>query len=172
MRPLALILLLAVACRNGSDDQNTGATSSDRRPPASAAHRGRLAEQQLTVLGLRSGSPEAAVTNALGRPDLASPEQFDPSVGDSVSTWSYDGILIKLQAHAVASVHCSAVQCATADGIRIGDSRTKVLDVYGSPRLVETTDTELWRYSGGASECWLDFTIKDGLVAAMDLSCG
>jgi hypothetical protein len=171
MRPLALILILA-ACRHGSDDQRVGSSSSGRRPPASAARRGRLADAQLSILDLRMGSPERAVTGALGRPDVASPARFDPSVGDSVSTWTYDGVLVTIAAHAVVSIHCSAVKCITADGIRVGDSRTKVLEVYGSPRVVETMEAESWKYSGTASECWLDLTIKDGLVAAMDLSCG
>ena len=172
MRPLALILILAAACQQGSDTPGTAAASASLRRPASMGRRGRLADGQLTLLGLRPGSPEAAVTDAFGRPDVASPVHFDPSFGDSVSTWSYDGVTVTVAAHAVVSIHCSAARCATADDIRIGDSRTKVLDVYGPPRLVETSDAESWRYSGTNSECWLDLTIKDGLVAAMNLSCG
>lgn len=131
-----------------------------------------LSTQQLSVAGVRPGSSENEVTQALGRPDVALPPHYDASLGDSVSNWTYDGILVEVAAHGVVKVHCSATRCATADGVAVGDSRSHLVSVYGPPRAVETiSDLEVLRYAGRVAECSLNFTIKGDAVATIDLNC-
>ena len=148
----------------GRDEQGA-----DSAPPPRA--RG-LSSGQLSVAGLRFRSSEEQVVQAIGRPDVASPPRYDPSLGDSVSNWQYDGILVLMKDHGVVKVHCSATRCASANGVAVGDSRDKVIRTYGSPRTIETADEkELLRYSGTVAECSLNFTIKDGSVSTIDLAC-
>ena len=147
----------------GMDEQ--GADSTPARPHG-------LASNQLVVAGLRFRSSEEQVVQAIGRPDVASPPRYDPSLGDSVSNWQYDGILVLMKDHGVVKVHCSATRCATANNVAVGDSRDKVIRTYGNPRTIETADEkEMLRYSGTVAECSLNFTIKDGSVSTIDLAC-
>jgi hypothetical protein len=147
----------------GLDEQ--GADSTPPRPHG-------LASKQLVVAGLRFRSSEEQVFQAIGRPDVASPPRYDPSLGDSVSNWQYDGILVLMKDHGVVKVHCSATRCATANDVAVGDSRDKVIRTYGTPRTIETADEkEMLRYAGTVAECSLNFTIKDGSVSTIDLAC-
>jgi hypothetical protein len=138
----------------------------------STTHRRGLSDQRLSVVGLRPRASESAVLQTLGRPDVASSPKYDASLGDSVSNWTYDGVLVEMVGHEVLKIHCSATRCATADGVAVGDPRSHVLGAYGSPRSVETVnDLESLRYAGSIAECSLNFIIRGELVAAIDLVC-
>ena len=167
---IVVALVLAMAwfggwIPHGSGDSGDGTDSTPHRA------RG-LSSSQLSVAGLRFRSSEDQVFQALGRPDVASPPRYDPSLGDSVSNWQYDGIAVLMKDHGVVKVRCSATRCASENGVAVGDSRDKVIRTYGTPRTIETVDDrEMLRYSGSVAECSLNFTIKDGSVSTIDLAC-
>ena len=161
-----VILAILAACGAPPDSDSAG---SGARPTGGRA-RG-LAGRQLSIVGLRQGSSEDAVLDALGRPDVASPARYDGSLGDSVSMWTYDGVLVKVAGHRVVNIHCSAKRCVTADGVRVDDPRSHVLNAYGPPRSVETMDAEVLKYAGAVDECTLSFTIREELISAIDLAC-
>jgi len=167
-RPLLFVATLAFAagCVGSSDSDNSGGGdgAASRRP------RG-LTSGELSVLGLGARASEQSVLDALGRPESGTAATYDASMGDSVATWTYDGILVKIAGHEVVNIHCSATKCATADGVQVGDSRSKVIRTYGPPRSVETTDTEVLRYWGRVAECSLSFTVREESVTAIDLAC-
>jgi hypothetical protein len=162
---IAAGIAATVACGVFSDsDSGGGDTAASRRP------RG-LSSGQLSVAGIGPGSSEEDIHDALGRPDVASPAHYDASLGDSVSNWTYDGILVDVVGHRVARIRCSATRCGTADGVHVGDPRSRVLKAYGPPRSVETMDNEVLRYAGTVAECTLNFTIRDEAVATIELDC-
>ena len=174
VRALFIIVVVLVAALawfggwipHGDSDSGGGADST-------TPHRARgLSARQLSVAGLQDRSSEQAVFQALGRPDVASTPRYDPTLGDSVSTWQYDGILVVMRDHSLVKIHCSASRCESADGVAVGASRSQVISVYGSPRTIETVDDkETLRYAGTIAECSLNFVINNGAVAAIDLAC-
>lgn len=144
-------------------------TASDSTPERRA---GGLSARQFVVAGIRPHASEADVFQALGRPDLSTTAHYDPSIGDSVANWTYDGINVEIVGHAVLKLHCAATRCSTGDGVAVGDSRGHVMRVYGTPGTVETiNDQETLRYAGRLAECTLNFSIRDGAVAGIDLVC-
>jgi hypothetical protein len=101
----------------------------------------------LVVSGLAAGADPAAVTAALGAPD--SVRTFgNPFVRDSDDIWGdwfYPGLTVHLTSELLWSNGMSLVDPthATRRGVRVGDARQRVREVYGEPEVVEGR----WYYS-------------------------
>lgn len=96
-----------------------------------------LAIEQLAIAGVQLSTPESTVRQQLGAP--LSQVDEDWACCGMVRTLNYGQTTVKLlesldgETFEVFSFHTSNADLATKDGIRVGDSRQKLLATYGTP---------------------------------------
>jgi len=67
---------------------------------------------------------------------------------------------------------CGGDECATAEGVGIGDSSDVLLGTYGpTPPRGPTEAPEALDYRLGTTPCNLTFTLANGRVTSLELSC-
>jgi len=75
-------------------------------------------------------------------------------------------------ARGVTGFLCGGDQCATAEGVGIGDSSDVLLGTYGpTPPRGPAEAPEALDYRLGTTACNLTFTLSNGRVTSIELSC-
>ena len=124
------------------------------------------AKKETKVLGATElGATKSEVVRSLGKPD--SPQQYDfyYTKGDSELIVSFNDKTKFVESIIVKGKSLKY----SVNGIRVGDSKTKVSDLYGFPETVN-------RYDKGQTECWkypsmnVNFCIQNGKVASFSVS--
>lgn len=93
-----------------------------------------LAGQDFDCLGVAIDSPSYAVVKVLGEPDHVSKVPNHYTDPDSDVVYYYDGVLVYLNnQNRIVSFEITSIQATTARGLKVGDSREKVLQQYGKP---------------------------------------
>lgn len=167
--PLFLSLLLAACTGGGSsgaDSTGVGIASRTIADDPSAiidADRG-------AVMGLRVAMSADTVKGILGAPLREGSELRDST---PITVLEYPMGTVQLRdTTGVFDFLCGGDQCATAEGVGIGDSIDVVLGTYGpTPPRGPAESPEALDYRLGADPCNLTFTVSAGRVTSIELSC-
>jgi hypothetical protein len=123
------------------------------------------------VLGIRTGMPLDSVKLLLGAPVREGADLSDTL--DPVTVLEYPmGTVQGKGTTGVISFLCGGDQCATAEGVGIGDSSDVLLGTYGpTPPRGPMESPEALDYRLGTAPCNLTFTLSSGRVTSLELSC-
>lgn len=122
------------------------------------------------VLGVHVGTSVDSVKLLLGPPVREGSELRDTF---PVLVLEYPMGTVKTEAAlGVTSFLCGGDQCATADGVGIGDSTDVLLGTYGpTPPRGPAESPEALDYRLGTTPCNLTFTLSSGRVTSLELAC-
>lgn len=170
MRRILVALVLASACTGrptpAADSTAVGVASRTIADDPSAiidADRG-------AILGIHAGLSIDSVKLLLGAPVRGGSELNDST---PVAVLEYPmGTVKGDSARGVTDFLCGGDQCATAEGVGIGDSTDVLLGTYGpTPPRGPTEAPEALDYRLGTTSCNLTFTLASGRVTSLELSC-
>jgi len=88
---------------------------------------------QATINGINLRSREDDIIRTLGQP-LSVKEGFDEPLARKSKTYFYKGLRIYLIENEIYNLRCKRKDCMSFDGIRVGDSKEKIISVYGRGR--------------------------------------
>ena len=107
-----------------------------------------LGRADFVVAGLAEGMTSAAVQREIGRPDSVQKIDDFRDPGTKLVSWVYKDFVVMLGSDdAVRGVLITGRRVATARGLRVGDRRERVSQLYGSPiredaRVAEYADPD------------------------------
>jgi len=168
MRTLSYVLLLTglFACRKAADtpvieSQTSGTTIDSAQFPS-------VDDSSLTIAGLHVGQHESQVRALLGQPVTESKPESSEVLAEPSRTLSYADLSVGLVGHRVDAIMCLGTSCATADGVRIGDDRSKIEHLYGRGRY---TSDGLLTYLARRSDCAIAFSLYRDTVGTFKVWC-
>ncbi len=131
-----------------------------------------LSRQQLDIGGISTLSTEAQVRAKLGKPRRFEAKDW-PCCG-KIRIFDYSSLRVQLienvqaRTFSVFSVSTQSPRWATRDGVRVGDSRQRVIERYGPPSS-EQTQGEIVRltYFLEAEAAQLSFEVRNNRVVRM-----
>jgi hypothetical protein len=124
-----------------------------------------------SVVGIRLGMPLDTVRGILGAPLREGADLSDTAVRVQVFEYPMGSIRLR-DSTGVIGFLCGGDQCATADGVGIGDSTDVLLGTYGpTPPRGPLEAPEAFDYRLGDRPCNLTFTLSTGRVTSIELSC-
>lgn len=140
-------------------------------PPTQTPPR-QLSLQNLEIGGISTLSTEAQVRAKLGKPRRLE-EKYWPCCG-KIRIFDYPSLRVQLienvqgGAFSVFSVSTQSARWATRDGVRMGDSRQRVIERYGPPSSVQPQG-EIVRltYFLDADAAQLSFEVRNNRVVRM-----
>ena len=171
MRSVVLLLVGLAACTGGgtsaADSTVVGTaarTIADDPSSVIDADRG-------TVVGIRLGMPLDTVKGILGTPLREGVDLSDTTA--RVQLFEYPMGSIRLRdSTGVIGFLCGGDQCATGEGVGIGDSTDVLIGTYGpTPPRGPLESPEALDYRLGDRPCNLTFTLSVGRVTSIELSC-
>ncbi len=171
MKMLAVGLLAVVACtgggRPGADSTGVGVASRTIADDPSAV----IDPGRGSLVGIRLGMPFDTVQRVLGAPLRDGTEVVDSATSVRVLEYPMGSIRLR-DSVGVIDFLCGGDQCATAEGVGIGDSTDVLLGTYGpTPPRGPLEDPEALDYRLGDRSCNLTFTLSAGRVTSIELSC-
>ena len=125
-------------------------------------------DSRLAISGVALGQDESRVRSLLGKPLSESKPEPSEVLSDPLRKLSYPDLVVELVGRRVSAVTCLGPTCATVDGIRIGDRRSKVETTYGRGRR---TPEGLLSYRGRGSDCGITFSLYGDTVGTFKLWC-
>lgn len=128
---------------------------------------------RLVIGGVGLGTSETQVKKVLGKP-LSTKNIYMPIAGKT-RTLKYSGITVKLLEDVkptgkffVYEIEATSSKYATVDGIKVGDSASKLTRIYGKPESGNTT--RLSYAVDYSSPTYFNFTLEKGKVKS--IVCG
>jgi hypothetical protein len=123
-----------------------------------------------TIMGIHAGLSMDSVKLLLGAPVREGSDLIDST---RVAVLEYPmGTIRATDSLGVSSFLCGGDQCATAEGVGIGDSTDALLGTYGpTPPRGPIEAPEALDYRLGNDPCNLTFTLSNGRVTSLELSC-
>ena len=98
----------------------------------------------LVVAGLLQGMDSAGVSRLLGPPDSISAEPDSRDAGAKLVEWHYPALTVSLGCYGkLGGVSITGRAVVTKRGLRLGDSRTRLVSLYGLP---PDTTGQTWQY--------------------------
>jgi len=172
MRSICFFALLSAAACGGSGQAGVDSTATTGMAsrtladdPSAIIDAGRG-----SVLGVRVGMPVDSVKLLLG-PPVREGSEMDDSVPLAVLEYPM-GTVRGDSASGVTGFLCGGDQCATAEGVGIGDSSDVLLGTYGpTPPRGPAEAPEALDYRLGTTSCNLTFTLSNGRVTSLELAC-
>jgi len=145
-RPGLAVVVLLLACghepRNSPHARADSAKASIGAPPSTTIQP--FDTTDLVVAGLRQGMDSAAVARLLGPPDSISAEPDGRDARTKLVEWHYPAVSISLGSNGkLGGVSITSGAVATKRGLRLGDSRARLVSLYGLP--ADTTG-QAWQY--------------------------
>lgn len=160
---ISMLFLAVAACDNASLREAAEAARKAREAIAISPERGR-------INGLRIGSSETEVIAAFGPPAKIEAHGINETRGKPAQTFFYDGIEIFLVSDEIYRLKCRALNCATTDGVKVSDSKDKVVAALGPGVLFQRGDgSEALRYYVTNTGSVLIVDFSDGKVVALTL---
>jgi hypothetical protein len=128
----------------------------------------RIADRRLAINGLMPGETESQLRRAFGKPLSRSDTQYRQEYGDTVWTLTYRDLTVRFARHRIDHIVCLSPTCATADGVRLGDSWAKVHEVYGpsDPNGAWHSSATYW---GRRCDCAMTFEFKGPRVVSIEI---
>lgn len=125
--------------------------------------------ERLGIGGVKLDMSEAQVRKILGKP-VKVVNQFMPAIG-KVRTLKYPGISIDLDENfpdnkfTVYQIKATSAKYATLDGVKVGDSQSKITRIYGNTEAYkEGNFTSLVYPIETPSPAGLNFTLEKGRI--------
>jgi hypothetical protein len=151
----------------------------DRSLVKTIQRKGQISAQRMNISGVKIGTKIPNVIKILGKPTRQKIETGSPSIEGNYVDLFYPGLQVKaitnsskqLSTATVYEVIVQSSRYSTGDGIRIGDSQSKVIKTYGTPEesVVESKRfISYWKKPYGIGG--LSFQIKDGVVKEISLA--
>ncbi|SRR5213593_4282372 len=170
---LATCIVLA-ACRERASSRATQDASSvpppshrtDTAPPLSAS--------RARVNGISVDQTSSQVRATLGAPDSVPRPLRYKGPGDSMTTWFYPTTKIYFMGDRVRGIVCHGQRCQTPDGLRTGDSLSRVQRVYGPTFALAPPGTGHQKLIYPAAEggnCSMEFDFDLGVITKISLGC-
>lgn len=163
LKRLAICMLLTallggLSCRRSqSDGGETGGVPTVLQP------------EQLSVAGITLGETAQAVAERLGAPDSTA-EELEPGGGDAHGrVLYYPGLEIHVVHEKVVNLRCRSPRWPTADGIKVGDSRSRIIATYGPSQEFQQEDGVILTYWSGSADVHLIFYLKDDRITEIEL---
>jgi hypothetical protein len=123
------------------------------------------------VVGIRLGMPVDTVKGILGAPLREGVDMSDTAARVQLFEYPMGSIRLRDSAGVIGFL-CGGDQCATAEGVGIGDSTDVLLGTYGpTPPRGPLEAPEALDYRLGDRPCNLTFTLAMGRVTSIELSC-
>jgi len=116
------------------------------------------------INGIRINSTESDIIRRLGKPKSVE-SSFSEVVSKPSKYLYYDGMKIYLIEGNIYNCLCTGKKCQTERGVRVGDNKAKVTDVYGPgnpPHSGSKRDTLSYPLKG--IDSYLVFLFKNGTV--------
>lgn len=126
-----------------------------------------IRDQRLQVGGIRLGAPERSLQK-LGKP-LSTIEEPNPNYR-RVQRLIYPGITVRVADGSVVLIYTEHPRFATLDGVHVGDSQTKVKQVYGATPEIAEGRMKFLRYTNQQADSFLMFGLEKGQVKR--ITCG
>ena len=140
-------------------------------PPGTAARSGQVRSAQMVLNGVSQGMSEQEVRGLLGPPHSTTIPFFAFLAEDSLANWEYPGLRIEFIDHEVNRLVCSGTYCTTADGIKVGDSESRVLAIYDSAQRSSRPLDDILLYRNDAVPCTLAFRLRHRVVRSIEIEC-
>jgi hypothetical protein len=151
----------------------------DRSLVKTIQRKGQISAQRMNIAGVKIGTKIPNVIKILGKPTRQKIETGSPSIEGNYVDLFYPGLQVRaitnsskqLSTATVYEVIVQSSRYSTGDGIRIGDSQSKVIKTYGTPEenVVESKKfISYWKKPYGTGG--LSFEIKDGVVKEISLA--
>ncbi len=120
-------------------------------------------KSQLYIGDLTLFLPKNEMINYLGKPDSVINQKY-----------FYKGFTILVVSNKIWDIVCTSPKYATPDGIKVGDSKEKVINTYGQTKLFKNGEIETLEYQHSSifestGPLYLIFTIKNNKVAKIQL---
>ena len=178
-RTQVALSVLAFACSTGdkrTEDPRAAVMTADsiRVPATTPGHAADSApvssidDGRLAIARIAPGQDESRVRSLLGKPLAESEPESSEVLSEPLRKLSYPDLIVELVGRRVSAVTCLGAACATADGIRVGDPRSKVETTYGHGR--ESPEGML-TYRGRGSDCGITFSLYRDTIGAFKLWC-
>jgi hypothetical protein len=114
--------------------------------PSLAQSQAPVRQADFVVAGVSSQIDSAAVRQLLGRPDSVTSTDHPFDVGGKLVDWWYHRLRVSYNGgEKVGGVWLLAPGVQTSRGLRIGDPRQRVRQLYGAPASVDTA-SDAWVY--------------------------
>jgi hypothetical protein len=98
------------------------------------------------VARLDDRTDSARARRILGRPDSITSSDHPFNVGARLIDWWYHDLRVSFTGtDTVSGLWLLGAKVATARGLRVGDSRARVRDLYGTPASIDST-SDAWVY--------------------------
>lgn len=127
----------------------------------------------MLINGIGQGMTETEVRGLLGPPSSTAVPFYAFMAEDSLVVWQYSGLRIEFVDQVVDRLICTGQSghCVTADGIRVGDSRGRVLAVYGPAERLVRPLGDLLLYHHAEIPCTMMFGLRHGVVSRIEVAC-
>ena len=103
-----------------------------------------LTETDFVVAGVAIGAEPASVRKALGQPKGVATHPYPNDPTSNYAIWKYSGLLVHMGAdELVFGLTLTTNRFTTNRGLKVGDSKEKLLKLYGRPTGTYQTD---WDY--------------------------
>src|SRR5881628_1773790 len=99
--------------------------------------------------------------------DESQPESSEV-LSEPLRKLSYLDLIVELVGRRVSAVTCLGPACATPDGIRVGDPRSKIETTYGHGRQ---SPEGMLTYRGRGSDCGMTFSLYRDTIGTFKLWC-
>ena len=127
---------------------------------------GRFPKSDFSVAGVSLGMDSISVLRILGRPDTVSRESDFRDTSDTFTAFDYHGLVVFLgTSNSVGAFSILGHGPATARGVAVGDSISRLRMLYGIPTGDPTVfENGLSYYNGDNDLDAIQFEIKDSIV--------
>ena len=176
-RTKVALSVLVLACSTGdkrTEHQRAAALTADSSQVPASGHAADSApvssidDARLAIAGIAPGQDESRVRALLGKPLTESEPESSEVLSEPLRKLSYPDLLVELVGRRVSAVTCLGSACATPDGIRVGDPRSKIETTYGHGRQ---SPEGMLTYRGRGSDCGMTFSLYRDTVGTFKLWC-
>jgi len=171
------ILGLVIACHSPKPPPVSGSADSARSAASHQQQTGRgestydsvsLSNARINGIGLDMTEPQ--VRAVAGPPLRIGDPAFSEMVSDTIVDWQYSGLTASFYGHKIQQVTC-VEKCITPSLIQIGDTKAKVVTVYGRGFRGYDPSGDALLYAIDHADCWLEFDFTNALVSGIAIRC-
>jgi hypothetical protein len=129
-----------------------------------------ISAKQFSIANVTIGDSEQAILRTFGNP-IIEPEVGISALGDDAPTkdFQFVGVAVHLVGGRVVNLECTSRNFATFNGIRVGDSTSKLLKVYGKGESWTRAEGLFTRFNVRGTDCYLVFRSLNGKIIKMEL---
>lgn len=122
-------------------------------------------QSKTSILGITVSSNESEILSILGKPKQLK-ERYSDALDTNFRYLYYDGIEIRFGDGDMWGLSCKAAKCKTNFGVKIGDTKSVVIKMYGEGnKPYEDATRDSLSYPFKSCDCYLMFYFeKDNVI--------